>query len=142
MTPLLSYATRGSLAFSRQVLVADYNEIGQSAAIERYVARSCDLMGSDPVRGSNLNPHPKHDHSKPHPHPNPNPDPDPDPNPSPNTVPNPNPSPDPNPNPNPSSNTVPNPEPDQVEAAQIDMWSEHVRELKDKYKAAKARRLL
>jgi len=55
------------------VLVADYNEIGQSAAIERYVARSCDLMGSDPV-----------------------------------------------------------------EAAQIDMWSEHVRELKDKYKAAKA----
>ena len=134
MTPLLSYATRGSLAFSRQVLVADYNEIGQSAAIERYVARSCDLMGSDPVRGSNPNPHPKHDHSKPHPHPSP----------SPNTVPNPNPDPDPNPNPNPSPNTVPNPnpEPDQVEAAQIDMWSEHVRELKDKYKAAKARRLL
>ena len=28
---------------------------------------------------------------------------------------------------------------DPVEAAQIDMWSEHVRELKDKYKAAKAR---
>lgn len=55
------------------VLVADYNEIGQSAAIERYVARSCDLMGSDPVEG-----------------------------------------------------------------AQIDMWAEHVRELKDKYKAAKA----
>ena len=27
---------------------------------------------------------------------------------------------------------------DPVEAAQIDMWSEHVRELKDKYKAAKA----
>ena len=73
----LKWATlSGPLPLLRlQVLVADYNEIGQSAAIERYVARSCDLMGSDPV-----------------------------------------------------------------EAAQIDMWSEHVRELKDKYKAAKARR--
>ena len=59
--------------FLRDNVLADYNEIGQSAAIERYVARSCDLMGSDPI-----------------------------------------------------------------EAAQIDMWAEHVRELKDKYKVAKA----
>ena len=56
------------------VLVIDFQtEVGQSAAIERYVARSCELMGSGAVEG-----------------------------------------------------------------AQIEMWAEHVRELKDKYKVAKA----
>ena len=56
------------------VLVADHQyEIGQSAAIERFVARSCGLMGSDLVEG-----------------------------------------------------------------ALVEMWAEHVRELKDTYKAAEA----